>query len=325
MSASFPLPDEARLAFDKQLSEQQIHIQGSLIELAYDAIIVRDPDSRIVSWNRGAEELYGWSAQEAIGQVIHDLLQTRFPISRQAVEQFLATGERWEGELIHTCKDGRQVIVESRQVIVRDIHSTPVAIMEINRDVTGRKQRERENQEGRLQLAALVSSAAVPIIGKTREGIITSWNAAAEQMYGYSEQEAVGQPITIIFPPDRQDEFVRIMQRISQGERVDLYETTRRRKDGTILPVSITVSPVFNQRGQIIGASDIAHDITERKRIQAQEQFLTEVSKVLASTLDYQETLANVSHLIVPQLADWFVVDLLNEEGRFELIELAHQ
>jgi PAS domain S-box-containing protein len=221
---------------------------------------VRDPESTIVSWNRGAEHLYGWSAPEAIGQVIHDLLQTCFPVSRQAVEQFLTTGERWEGELTHTRKDGTHAIVESRQVMIHNIHNTPVAIMEINRDVTERKQRERENEEDRQQLAALVSSAAIPIIGKTREGIITSWNAAAEQMYGYTQQEAMGQSITIIFPPERQDEFVRIMERISRGERVDLYEITRRRKDGTILPVSITVSPIFNREGQIIGASDIAHD-----------------------------------------------------------------
>lgn len=326
MSASFPLPDEAGVAFDKQLYEQQqTHIQNSLIELAYDAIIVRDPASKIVSWNRGAEQLYGWSAQEAIGQVIHDLLQTRFPASRQALEQILATGERWEGELIHTRKDGTHVIVESRQVMVRNIRSTPIALMEINRDVTERKRRERENEEDLQQLAALVSSAAIPIISKTPEGIITSWNAAAEQMYGYTQQEVIGQPITILFPPDRQDEFVRIMERIRRGERVDLYETTRRRKDGTILPVSITVSPIYNRAGQIIGASDIAHNITERKRIQAQEQFLTDVSKVLASTLDYQETLSNVARLVVPQLADWFVVDLLNDEGNFDLIELAHQ
>ncbi|HEY4389414.1 MAG TPA: ATP-binding protein, partial [Ktedonobacteraceae bacterium] len=94
---------------------------------------------------------------------------------------------------------------------------------------------------------------------------------------------------------------------------------------GTTLPVSVTISPIYNSEGQIIGASSIAHDISERKRIQAQEQFLTRVSKALASTLDYQETLANVARLIVPQLADWFSVDLVDEEGRFELIEVAHK
>jgi len=325
MGTSVPFPDEAKLTFDGRLHEQRAQLQVSLIELAYDAIIVRDPVSTIISWNRGAEHLYGWTAQEAIGKVTHELLQTHFPESREELDRFLATGEQWEGELVHMRKDGTQVIVESRQVVTRDAQNHPIAILEINRDITGRKQREREYQAQYRQLAMLVESSSIPIIGKTREGIITSWNRAAERTYGYSAQEVMGQPITLIFPPDRQDEFARIMEQITRGERVDLYETARRRKDGTILPVSITVSPIHDSEGQIIGASDIAHDITERKRVEAQEHFLTEVSKVLSSTLDYPETLANIARLVVPQLADWFAVDLMDASGHFELIELAHK
>ncbi len=310
---------------ETQLQEQSTQLQAHLIELAHDAIIVRDQASVIVSWNRGAEELYGWAAQEAIGKVTHELLQTRFPESREALDSFLATGEQWEGELTHRRKDGAQVIVESRQVITRNSPNLPIAILEINRDITERKQRELENQEQNRQLAALVESSDISIIGKTREGIITSWNKAAERMYGYKTEEAVGRSITLIFPPDRQDEFARIMEQILLGERVDLYETARLRKDGSVLPVSVTISPIHDSEGHIIGASDIAHDITERKRVEEQEHFLTEVSKVLSSTLDYQETLANVARLVVPRLADWFAVELVDAGGHFELIELAHK
>src|ERR1700724_139762 len=122
--------------------QHTLQLQASLIELAPDAILIRDPASVIVSWNRGAEELYGWTAQEAIGKVTHELLQTRFPESREALDSFLATGEQWEGELTHRRKDGTQVIVESRQVITRDSPNLPIAILEINRDITERKQRE---------------------------------------------------------------------------------------------------------------------------------------------------------------------------------------
>ncbi|HEY4382858.1 MAG TPA: PAS domain S-box protein, partial [Ktedonobacteraceae bacterium] len=132
---------------DKQRFERLMQSQASLMELSYDAIIVRDPTSHIISWNRGAEHLYGWTAQEAIGKVTHDLFQTRFPMSREALDRFLASGEQWEGELIHTCKDGTQVTVESRQVVTRNTQHDPVAIMEINRDITERKQREQENQQ----------------------------------------------------------------------------------------------------------------------------------------------------------------------------------
>lgn len=317
MEASAPFPEVTP-------DQQSSRLQADLIELSYDAIFVRNPADIIVSWNHGAERLYGWTAREAIGRVSHDLLQTQFPQSRETLDHVLVSGEPWEGELEHTCKDGKRVIVESRQVIRHDTNHCPVAILEINRDITGRKRREREQQEQHEQLAALVESADIPIIGKTLEGIITSWNRAAEHIYGYSAQEAIGQPITLIFPAERQDEFIRIMELIHQGKRVDLYETIRKRKNGTLLPVSITVSPIRDRSGQIIGASDIAHDITEHTRIKAHEQFLTEVSKVLASTLDYQETLANIALLVVPQLADWFVVDLIEENGQFKQVELTH-
>ncbi|MFL5627983.1 MAG: PAS domain S-box protein, partial [Ktedonobacteraceae bacterium] len=189
-------------------------------------------------------------------------------------------------------------------------------------DITERK---HSAEEARLQLAAIVESSDDAIIGKTPEGIITSWNRAAERMYGYSAEEAVGRPITLIFPSDRQDEFAKIMEQILRGKRVNQYETRRMRKDGTILPVSITVSPIHNNDGHIIGASAIAQDITQRKHAEEQAHFLANVSKMLASTLDYQETLANIAHLVVPQLADWFVVDLVDEHGHFELIEVDHR
>src|SRR5689334_5029326 len=101
-----------------QLREQIAQIRSQLIELAHDAIIVRDPASTLMYWNRGDEELYGWTPQEAVGQVTHSLLSTRFPVPSEAVDALLATGEQWEGELIHTTKDGRQVVVESRQVLL---------------------------------------------------------------------------------------------------------------------------------------------------------------------------------------------------------------
>jgi PAS domain S-box-containing protein len=443
MDISTPFPEEVELTLDGQHYQDGMLLLVSLLNLADDAVIVRDSANRIVFWNLGAQRLYGWSAQEAMGRVTHELFQTQFPESRDALDHFLATGELWEGELIQTRKDGSQVIVESRQVLRRNSKGELLAILEVNRDITERKEREREQleyyrtivrtanegiwlidteartlfinermaemlgyrveelvgqavpefvfpedlaaaqeriesnlrgyfeqfdfrfrrkegtplsvlactspvrnargeingalgmfsdvgerqqlEQARHQLAALVESAAIPIIGKTSEGIITSWNSAAEHMYGYSAQEAVGQPITLLFPPDRQDEYARIMDRLHRGERVDLYETMRRRKDGTLLPVSITISPMYESDGQISGASDISHDITERKRIEAREQFLTEVSRALSSSLDYQETLANISRLVIPQMADWFAVDVVDAERRFELVEIAHK
>ena len=129
-----------------QQLDQTIRLQANLIELAHDAIIVRNPASRIVSWNKGAETLYGWAAHEILGQVPHTLLDTRFPQSREVVDNILVHEGHWEGELTHTCRDGRQVIVESRQVLVRDEQGRPKAILEINRDITERRLRDAKVQ-----------------------------------------------------------------------------------------------------------------------------------------------------------------------------------
>ncbi|HEX5158134.1 MAG TPA: PAS domain-containing sensor histidine kinase [Ktedonobacterales bacterium] len=120
----------------------RLRLQTDLINLAHDAILVRDPANRILVWNKGAEELYGWTAQEALGRVTHTLFKTRFPISRITIEAQLQRDGAWEGELTHTRPDGRIVIVESRQVLVRDAAGQPSAILEINRDITERRQLE---------------------------------------------------------------------------------------------------------------------------------------------------------------------------------------
>src|SRR5581483_9321718 len=120
MERSVPMPGEGKFALDRQAYDDDTQWQASLMDLAYDAIIVRDPQSRVLFWNRGAEQLYGYSAKEAMGQITHELLQTRFPESGEALDRHLATGELWQGELVHTCKDGTQVFVESRQTIRRN-------------------------------------------------------------------------------------------------------------------------------------------------------------------------------------------------------------
>jgi PAS domain S-box-containing protein len=128
---------------------------------------------------------------------------------------------------------------------------------------------EAEYHRTAAELAAIVESSSDAIIGKTLDGIITSWNAAAERLYGYTAAEAVGQPMTLIIPADRPDELPSILARIRRGERVEPYETARVRKDGSRLEVSVTISPVRDAAGAVVGASAIARDITERKRAEA--------------------------------------------------------
>lgn len=124
-------------------------------------------------------------------------------------------------------------------------------------------------------LAAIANSSDDAIVGKTTEGIITSWNPAAERMYGYAAEEIIGQPITVLCPPDRVTEIQEILSKIRSRERVPHHETIRQRKDGTTFPVSVAISPVQNPRHDLVGASSIARDISERYRIQAESRLRT--------------------------------------------------
>jgi PAS domain S-box-containing protein len=151
-------------------------------------------------------------------------------------------------------------------------------------DLTGRKTAERalraESEQRRLntlaghRLAAIIETSEDAILTKDLQGVITSWNQGATELFGYSAEEAIGKSVTMLIPADRQNEEPSILARIRAGERIEHYETVRQRKDGTLIDLSLSVSPLKNSDGTIIGASKIARDITERKRAQEQEQLL---------------------------------------------------
>jgi PAS domain S-box-containing protein len=137
------------------------------------------------------------------------------------------------------------------------------------RDITARKDAERTNSF----LAAIVESSEDAIISKDLNGIINSWNKGAERIFGYTAEEAIGQPATLLIPPDRFDEEPAILEKLRQGRRVEHYETVRRRKDGTLLDISLTISPIKNDEGKIVGGSKVARDVSERKRGEKQISF----------------------------------------------------
>jgi PAS domain S-box-containing protein len=179
-------------------------------------------------------------------------------------------------------------------------------------------------------LEAIVASSDDAIVSKDLQGTITSWNPAAERMFGYEATEAIGRSIRIIIPADRQDEETAVLDRIRRGETISHYETIRCRKNGTCLPISLTVSPV-RLGGVVIGASKIARDITYRKQAEAavdREQrrtaFLAQMAEALSTSLDYEKTLATLATLAVPTLGDWCAVDILQEDGEIARVAVAH-
>src|SRR5450759_4341173 len=145
---------QRRAERERAQQAEHLRLQAKLIDLAHDAIFIRDSVSRVIFWNKGAEELYGWSSQEALGRITHSLLKTHFPSSLAEVEAHLERDGRWEGELTHTRRDGSLVVVESRQVLVCDVLGHSITMLEINRDITERRRLEQAAQAVHAQTAA---------------------------------------------------------------------------------------------------------------------------------------------------------------------------
>lgn len=241
---------------------------AKLLTLSYEPMLAWRLDGPIEFWNAGAERLYGFTRDEAVGRSSHVLLQTKFPVDFAELRLQLRNGQSWLGELRHICKDGGEVVVESHMQLFGD-----GTVLEANRDITERRKIEVALRESELRLrwlASIVESSNDAIVSTDLDGTITSWNRAAEHVFGYSTREVIGRPISLLIPEDRQTEEREILTRIRRGERVDHFETIRQHKNGSLISVSLTVSSVKDASDKIVGASKTARDITEQKRNQEQ-------------------------------------------------------
>lgn len=176
-----------------------------------------------------------------------------------------------------------------------------------------------------LSEAQLVQSLGEPVVGKSLDGVIRSWNAAAEKLYGYGAEEAVGQPVGMLAPPDRQDEVAMIMERLGRGGVIEHLETVRRHKDGREIQVSLTVTPVRNSSGEVVGAIAITHDMSERVRREEMQRFLADAGRLLVAGLDPRLMLESVARLTLSGLADWCVVETVGEAGSLTELAVAHR
>jgi PAS domain S-box-containing protein len=185
---------------------------------------------------------------------------------------------------------------------------------------------EAKKAEGaRRHLAAIVESSDDAIVSTGLDGVITSWNKGAERLLGYAADEAIGRHVSMLMPADLPEDSARILEPIRRGDAVEHHETRRKRKDGTSIDVSLAVSPVRNAEGEVVGASKIARDITEKKRANERQRLLAEAGRILGSSLDYEATLADVCRLVVPGFADWCLLDLLSDDGVPRRIHVAHK
>ncbi len=251
----------------RQIEESLAYLQ-SVFDTVWGPLLVLDPDLNVISANRSFYETFAVMPEVVEGRALYDLgnRQWDVPDLRAALDDVFRRGkplEAFELERDFETIGRRTMMLNARLLREHPETGEKTALLAIE-DVTDRRRAEKVQRE----LAAIVVGSDDAIVGKSLDGTITSWNAGAERIYGYAADEAVGQPITIVVPPDRRQEVYDILDKVKRGEKVGHFKTTRVRKDGKEIYVSLTVSPIMGAGGEIVGASTIARDVTELNLIE---------------------------------------------------------
>jgi PAS domain S-box-containing protein len=267
----------------KELRESEERMRA-IMESALDAVVTMDHHGRIVEFNPAAEKIFGFGRHEAIGARLVDLIiPERFREDhKRGLDHYLKTGEaRMLGRRVEVTAlrgDGSEFPTEL--AITRIGSQEPPMFTAFVRDITERVR----SGEATARLAAIVESSEDAIIGKDLDGIIRSWNAGAQKIFGYSESEMVGTSITKLIPLGRHEEENEILSRIRGGGAIEQFETVRMCKDGRLVQVSVTASPIRDSSGEVVGASKIARDITEQKTAEEALQRQEKQYRVLFAT-----------------------------------------
>ena len=274
------------------------------LDSALDCIITMDATGRVREFNPASERVFGFTRAEAIGKELAELIippriRERH---RQGLAHYLKTGEGpLLGKLIEIealRRDGAEILVQL-SITALEVDGSPIFTAYL-RDITERRRAEEANR----RLAAIIESFGDAIISKDLNEMITSWNEEAERLFGYTADEIIGKPITTLVPSERHDEELRIIERLRRGERIVRYDTIGCRKNGTLLDISLAVSPIKDESGHVTGVSRIARDITERVRNDRRRA----TQYLVASLLAGSRTLAEAGTQILEAVAasgDW--------------------
>jgi len=311
--------DQLAMFVDRQRAEASTRagerFKTAVLTSSLDCIVGMNHRGQIIEFNEASERLFGYGREEALGRELAELLvpeQLR-DRHREGLRRYLETGEAvvigQRIELPALRKDGSEVPVEL--TVTRIPGSEPALFTGFVRDVSERAEVERV----RRHLAEVVRGTQDAVLSKDMQGIVTSWNAAAEALYGYSEAEAVGRHISFLIPADHRNEEQRILDRVRRGERLETYETERIRKDDARIDVSLTVSPIEHPVLGIVGASVVARDITAEQRRRRAQEFLLTATGALDTSLDPMQTARTIVQTAVPAIAELCLIDFVRSDG----------
>jgi PAS domain S-box-containing protein len=309
---------------DRKVAEEALHETTATLETIFAAsplpIVAFDLDGNVTRWNPAAESAFGWTEAEVLGRPN--------PIVRDGEEreQFIrglelaATGRSWRDvEARRQRKDGTYVDVSISSGPLRDADGTVTGMVAVVADVTDRRRAE----ETHSRLAAVVEASADGIFSLSLEGTVQTWNTGAERIYGYSPQEIVGRPISVLVPDGRTDERA-LLARVRLGERVEGFETEHLRKGGEPISAAISLSPIFDATGAVVGISSIVRDITERKRGEEERERLLaaeQAARAEAEAAREQLVVQNEQLRDLDQMKDEFIA-LVSHELRTPLTSI---
>jgi PAS domain S-box-containing protein len=292
-------------------------LKSAMLESSLDCVVNMDHEGRITEWNPAAEATFGHRREDVLGRELADVLipPALRKSHREGLRRYLETGDgpilgrRIELAGLHA--DGHEIPVELAVAPLPG--AVPPAFTGFIRDVGER----RRADEALRRLATIVQSTDDAVGALDLQGRLTSWNPGAERMYGYSAEEVLGRPMRMFVPDDRQDEAGYLIETLRRGHSVEDFETERIRADGARFAVSLTLNPITDAAGEVVGISVVGRDITERRRGEAAKEFLIAASAALDASLDPEQTLRTIVRTAVPQLGELCVIDLLDEDGAF--------
>jgi PAS domain S-box-containing protein len=301
---------------------------AAIIEYSEDAIASKDLNGIITSWNKSAERLFGYKAEEIIGKPVTLIIPPELHEDEPRILGKIRAGERIEHfETVRVHKNGQRIDVSLTVSPIRDEKGNIVGAAKIVRDIT----RQKKLEEAALRLAAIVESSDDAIASKDLNGVVTSWNRSAEKLFGYKPEEIIGKHITMIIPPELHHDEDMILSKIRRGEKIDHFETIRLHKNGERIEVSLTISPVKDDDGNVIGAAKIVRNITETSKIERALQTTEKLAAAgrMAATVAHEinnplEAVTNLVYLAKRDLSNNDRVAGYLELASRELDRVAH-